>query len=404
MNKLMLRHIFSSVCFFCIAINAIAQDTIIKKDNEVIKAKIVEIGTSEIKYKYFDAPDGPTIVISKDDIKILKIKGQDDKMMNVINNTAPAPDNTPPPDIIIKKNGEQIKVRIVEVGPNEVKFKYYDAPNGPVIVMEKRDIKTMKVKGKADKSYDVISNEPDPMSVGNSAILDKTSSLKFNFFSPLKHHLAFSYEWMIRPGFNWETGLGIVGPGVGLTDRFLNEHPKGVFIRTGPKFLLGSSSDIEIQGARYAHPLKGRYFKIEMIMYTLSKDYNTDYLNSSNYNYGATSIKVHDNYLGMALNLIYGRQFIFGNSITVGYYLGGGYGFENKETTYSSPVPVNGYNNFNDYNPTRYSHSFFGKDFPITFTGGFNVGYIFKTPEWVSRISAPRVSNKPPSRHSLEND
>ena len=391
--KDLLMKIAALVSFICItAGNFYAQDTIVKKDNETIKVKIIEIGTDEVKYKYFDAPDGPTIVISKSDVRSLKIKGADDKMVSVI--TA-EPESAPAPDIIIKKDNEQLKVKVIEIGPTTVKYRYFDAPNGPVIVMEKRDIKSIKIKGKADKAYDTISNEPDPMSTSNAAILDKTSSLKFNFFSPLSHHLAFSYEWMIKPGFNWEAGMGIVGPGVGLSDNFSNTHPKGFFLRTGPKFLLGNSSDVEgPAGERYAHPLKGRYFKIEAILYTLSKTYESGYYSLS---YVNSSTTVKNDYLGVALMLIYGRQFIFGNSITVGYYVGFGYGFENKTTTFAT-TPIA---NYSDYDPARYSHSYLGERFPLAFTSGFTVGYIFKTPDWISR---PKWNEKPPTRHSLKND
>jgi hypothetical protein len=229
------------------------------------------------------------------------------------------------------------------------------------------------------------------MSVGNNIIADKTSSIKFHFFSPLTHKLAFTYEWMVKPGFNWEAGIGIVGPGVGITDQALGVTPRGFYLRTGPKFLLGSSSDIEIDGARYAHPLKGRYFKIEALLYTLSKSYQQAVSNGPN-------VDVVSNYNGAALNLIYGRQYIFGNFITVGWYFGVGYGAESKTSTYSSN------NLILDYDPIRYSHTYFGSTFPLDYTAGFNVGYIFKTPTWISNIGKSKQNVKAPSRHSMSNE
>lgn len=298
-------------------------------------------------------------------------------------------------DLIIKKNNETIKAKILEVGTTEIKYKLFDSPEGPTFTVNKRDVKSMKIQSENGKSDKVMNVTDDPMSVGNAAIVDKTSSIKFHFFSPLTHKLAFTYEWMVRPGFNWEAGVGFVGPGVGLFDQVINLHPRGFYIRTGPKFLLGSSSDIEIEGARYAHPLKGRYFKIEAIMYTLSKNYKQEVYNP-NTNVIET-FPVQTSYWGAALDLIYGRQYIFGNSITVGWYTGLGYGFENKNTTYSNN------NLILDYDPSRYSHTFFGEKFPITYTAGFNIGYIFKTPEWISNIGKSKVNSRPPSRHSMDN-
>lgn len=45
-----------------------AQDKIYKKDQEVIEVRISEVGTGEIKYKIFGAPDGPIYTIEKDRI------------------------------------------------------------------------------------------------------------------------------------------------------------------------------------------------------------------------------------------------------------------------------------------------------------------------------------------------
>lgn len=303
--------------------------------------------------------------------------------------------NTIAQDLIIKKNNETIKAKILEIGTTEIKYKLYDSPDGPTITINKRDVKSMKIEGQNGKSDKVMTEQIDPMSVGNGAILDKTSSLKFHFFSPLTKKLAFSYEWMIRPGFNWETGLGIVGPGTSIMDEFTNLNPRGVYIRTGPKFLLGNSSDIEVEGGRYAHPLKGRYFKVEALFYTLAKNYDIEL-----YDTASNTIQIIDansSFTGVALHLIYGRQYIFGNSITVGWYTGIGYGGESRSTSYSNSAYT-----LADFDPIRHSHTYFGDRFPLTFTAGFNVGYIFKTPEWISSIGKSKKNTRPPSRKSME--
>ena len=56
--------------------SASAQDTIYKRNKEIIQAKIIEIGLDEIKYKMPNYVDGPTIVIAKDQIwKIIFASG-----------------------------------------------------------------------------------------------------------------------------------------------------------------------------------------------------------------------------------------------------------------------------------------------------------------------------------------
>ena len=121
------------------------------------------------------------------------------------------------------------------------------------------------------------------------------------------------------------------------------------------------------------------------------------------YQSSSPAVDAHHSYFGLALNLIYGRQFIFGNSITVGYYVGIGYGIESKTSSYSInsvnvPTPI--YSDIADFG--RYSHTYLGDKFPITWTGGFTIGYIFKTPEWISSIGKGGNRSKAPSRHSMD--
>ncbi|MEK6616316.1 MAG: hypothetical protein AABZ32_09430, partial [Bacteroidota bacterium] len=236
----------------------------------------------------------------------------------------------------------------------------------------------------------IIEIKEDPRSISNKAILDKTSCLKFYFFSPLNHHLAFGYEWMNNPGFNWEAGVGIIGPGTGVMDDFINRKSKGAFLRFGPKFLLGSSSDIEIEGAKYAHPLKGRYFKVEMILNSVSITTTTD----TGYYQNISKMTYTNKYQSMTFNIGYGRQFIFGNTVTVGWYLGLGYSFENKTSTLVK-IP----NWWEDIELQRYSHTYFGKTFPLATTLRFTIGYIMRTPDWLKNKKS--YSSRTPSRHSM---
>lgn len=279
-------------------------------------------------------------------------------------------------DLIITKNNQKITAKVIEVGTTEVKFKYFDAQDGPTISMKKSDIKTMKIKGKnGDNTFDLGNN--DPMSTSHNMIMDKTSSFKFNFFSPLSNHLAFSYEWMQKPGFNWEVGLGIIGPGVNTLGEE-NSKPRGAFVKGGAKFLIGSTSDFEVEGLRYAHPLKGRYIKPEITLNAFSTSYQIDttswFMMSSNNPTNSEKLNVKNSYQSISFNLLYGRQYIVGNSITMGYYVGLGYSIENMSSNLASN------DNYYGWDSNRYSHTYGGKEFPITFTSGFNVGYIFKTP------------------------
>ena len=61
---LLLSIIASASCF--------SQDTIAKRNGENIQAKVLEVSPAEIRYKKFDNPDGPTFLIPKTEVLMLR--------------------------------------------------------------------------------------------------------------------------------------------------------------------------------------------------------------------------------------------------------------------------------------------------------------------------------------------
>lgn len=49
-----------------------ACDTVVMRDGTEIKAKVLEISEVEVRYKYCDNPDGPLIVVDKDNVAMIK--------------------------------------------------------------------------------------------------------------------------------------------------------------------------------------------------------------------------------------------------------------------------------------------------------------------------------------------
>lgn len=60
--------------------SAFAQDIITKKDGTDIQAKILEVTTSEVKYKKFSNPDGPVFYIPKSDILIVRYENGENEI------------------------------------------------------------------------------------------------------------------------------------------------------------------------------------------------------------------------------------------------------------------------------------------------------------------------------------
>jgi len=73
--------VVSMICF--IGVNA--QDILTKKTGEDIKAKVLEVTTSEIKYKLFDNLNGPTFVVLKSDLIMLRYENGTKDIYNQTN-------------------------------------------------------------------------------------------------------------------------------------------------------------------------------------------------------------------------------------------------------------------------------------------------------------------------------
>ena len=78
--------IILSALFVCAA-TASAQDVITKKNGEDIKAKVLEIDNSNVKYKLFDEPNGVTYTMPKSQILMIRYESG----RNEVFNTASAP-------------------------------------------------------------------------------------------------------------------------------------------------------------------------------------------------------------------------------------------------------------------------------------------------------------------------
>ena len=65
-----MKHILTFLFLFCTTISN-AQDIIYKKDKTKIEAKVLEIGTTDVKYKSSSNPDGPVYVVPKSEIAII---------------------------------------------------------------------------------------------------------------------------------------------------------------------------------------------------------------------------------------------------------------------------------------------------------------------------------------------
>lgn len=246
-------------------------------------------------------------------------------------------------DIIYKKNKEQINCKVIEIGLVEVKYVIPEKYKDVVMVIAKDDIEKIKYANGEEVTF---TNE---MYDKKSYAENHLNVIKFHLFSPLNTTLSFGYEHSLGAGKSVEATLGIVGIGYDP----LEIKPAGAYFQLGYKFI--KSPDFYLRGMRYAHLLKGTYFKPEIAFSGFSYA-NTYYDMFSNPTGSRRKV-----YAG-AILLNVGKQWVFDNRFSIDFSVGFGYGVIN-ESSYKSF--------FSPYG--------FGVDKASGFamTSSFSVGYLF---------------------------
>ena len=268
---------------------------------------------------------------------------------------------------VIRTSSDTIEAKVLEIGLDEIKYKDFNNPDGPVIVIAKSNV--IEIVYQNGSRFFIA---PDPYDVNKEVkIRDKTHSIKFEFFSPLTNDIAFGYETMLKVGTNLEFKLAVIGPGFAPNEK----NASGFFFKGGVKFLTSQSSYLQ-NGVKYIHALKGFYIKPELIFNL----YNIDDYVYSNYQpygypgYGNSPEKVRTRYTNFCLNIVFGKQYILGNVITMDYYIGLGYGLHSSNYKSNSLYESYDYNYDGGY---EYSHLYLGKNFPMIISGGMTLGVLF---------------------------
>lgn len=86
-----LRILFATLFLLCIAGTVIAQDVIVMKDQSTVMSKVLEITSTEIKYKKWNNQDGPIYSISKSEILSINYENGE---VEIFNNNVSSPTST----------------------------------------------------------------------------------------------------------------------------------------------------------------------------------------------------------------------------------------------------------------------------------------------------------------------
>ena len=248
--------------------------------------------------------------------------------------------------IYLKGSKEEIKVDLLEIGLDAVRYKLYDNPNSPILNMDK--LKISKVVTADGTQYTFNDPFSDPAIYADQ----KKNAIKIGFLNPFLGSTQITYERSIKPGQSIESTLGIIGLGFDPAE----VNAKGVTIKFGYKFI--KTPDYLMRGMHYSHLLKGGYVRPEIIMNFYSYDnYYYDYSFAPNENSRESTVSG-----AIMINL--GRQWVYADAFLLDLYFGVGYGFSNNEGA----------------NGSYYHYGFAGgyEDFPIAFALGFRVGFLLK--------------------------
>jgi hypothetical protein len=243
-------------------------------------------------------------------------------------------------DKIYKLKGPVVLARVIEIGTDEIKYKLYDNPDGPVYVVDKSSVSKIEYANGTVEKYKLSFKDP----ANYEGQLKQ--AVKLNFLAPLLGYTQISFEKSISPLKGYELGVGIIGAGKNyeIDDYYINgqyqpykRNAFGGFIEAGYKF--NKLPNFWNKGMRMSHIMQGTYVKP-----TATFGYYSD--NAINYKTGNPVLEKRNNVFG-AIILNFGHQWVFGDKFLVDIYYGLGYAFDNvKDDNDNSYYSTNNYNHF----------------------------------------------------------
>lgn len=265
-------------------------------------------------------------------------------------------------DKIYRKNGQVVKVKVIEIGVSEIKYKLHGDDNGPIYVLEKDRIKKIEYENGTTDRMTVNLKDPEQYS-------DQLNrGIKIDFLGPLMGYSQITYEKSTGVGKGYELTLGIIGAGknqtldyYNSTFRTANRNQFGISVAAGYKF--SKLPDFIFQRTRFTHLMQGGYVKPVFYLGNYSENRvmwkaNSQYvLERQNIMFGALQIEI-------------GKQWIFGEKFMLDVYWGFGYGFDNKKG--------NGYWYDDDLAAYNYINARLGRSPGFSTTFGLKTGLLFK--------------------------
>jgi hypothetical protein len=290
-------------------------------------------------------------------------------------------------DTLYTKKNRKIACKIVEINDYDIKYSLSD---GPLIVVNRNDILKYRLSNGITE-YLV----QDELLVENEhrEILNSRRVIKISPFSLVNSQISFAYENVIKVGMNVDAEAGVMSSSFNANGIFQNNSVMrastgmpasytGAYVKPGLKFFLGS--DYSVRGLKYAHPLKGRYIRLDLAFSYLSfHNVSRQIFINGNPAVVPTYSTVLTDVTSLAYGgfVNYGRQFILGNLLTMEYFVG--LGFTGQSNIYANPdywksstyLPY--YRGYQDAINISNYHGFMRMPrIGLSGTAGFRIGYI----------------------------
>lgn len=199
-------------------------------------------------------------------------------------------------DVIIKKDGEKVKAKIVEINDTQIKYYEFRDINNLIFTLDRALIK--EIKFESGTKY----KEEQP---GSSEVYyadDRINNLKINFFAIGVGDLVFSFERAIDAGSSWESSLKIFG--LGFSEVYQGDR-RGLGLNLGYKLKLGSIFKTS-NSYRPKHILHGGYFR-PVVGYSYNKSEYFQRIEKKSY---------------ASFGIDLGIQWILRNTVSLDLYLG----------------------------------------------------------------------------------
>ena len=223
-------------------------------------------------------------------------------------------------DKIYLKNGSIISGKVIETSETHYKIKVLRGDSELIRSFNVEEIDRVEF---GDGSVEIIEHSLEVTPVLNLNDMKKMG-IKVNFFGPLNGHTDITFEKYMSPGRLYELTLGIIGAGknedLGFLGSFNQKRDaKGLFFSGGYKFQ--TKPIYREKNKTYTHIMQGWFVKPTATFGFYSQNRlsgNLGQVQNESISFGALEIK-------------FGRQWVFSNLFYLGLDFGFGYVFDNTE-------------------------------------------------------------------------